>query len=95
MIREAWVMHLQAILDESGPAGALRSRRWRRPSSLCRQNVGGYDNSYASAVGSAMDMAIRRNEITMACMRQKGWQPASSSYTPQEKFTPTKVDLPS
>ena len=57
--------------------------------------AGGYDNSYTSAVGSAMDMAIRRNDITMACMRQKGWHPASPSYTPQEKFTPTKVELPS
>ncbi len=59
-MREAWGIHLQAILDESGPTGALRG-----------------------------------NEITMACMRQKGWHPASSSYTPQEKFTPIKVDLPS
>lgn len=57
--------------------------------------AGGYDNSYASAVGSAMDMAIRRNELTMACMRQKGWHPAPTSNAAPEKFTPTKVDLPS
>ncbi len=57
--------------------------------------AGGYDNSYASAFGSSLDMALRRNEITMACMRQKGWHPAPASNAAPEKFTPTKVDLPS
>lgn len=57
--------------------------------------AGGYDNSYSTAVGSALDMALRRNEITMACMRQKGWQPAPANNGTSVKFTPVKVNLPS
>lgn len=36
--------------------------------------AGGYDNSYRSAFGSSLDMAMRRNEIATACMGQRGWQ---------------------
>lgn len=39
------------------------------------KHAGGFDNSY-SALGSSVDMALRRNEITLACLKQKGWRPA-------------------
>lgn len=35
--------------------------------------AGSYDNSYRSAFGSSLDLALRRNEIAAACMRQLGW----------------------
>lgn len=38
--------------------------------------AGGFDNSYRSAFGSSLDMAMRRNEIAKACMGQKGWSVA-------------------
>lgn len=40
--------------------------------------AGGFDNSYRSAFGSSMDMALRRNEISMACMGQRGWHQVSA-----------------
>ncbi len=62
--------------------------------------AGGYDNSYASAFGSSLDMALRRNEITSACMRQKGWYPtAAGSRLPRGETVPQapipdRVDMP-
>lgn len=38
------------------------------------KHAGGFDNSY-SALGSSVDMALRRNEITLACLKQRGWRP--------------------
>ncbi|WLA02774.1 hypothetical protein [Xanthomonas translucens] len=35
--------------------------------------AGGYDPSLG-AVGQGIDMAMRRNELTRACLQQKGWQ---------------------
>lgn len=37
--------------------------------------AGGYDNSYRTVVGSAMDMDMRRQEIYTACMQAKPEQP--------------------
>ncbi|WP_313242095.1 hypothetical protein [Stenotrophomonas sp.] len=36
--------------------------------------AGGYDPSLG-AVGQGIDMAMRRNELTRACLSQKGWSP--------------------
>ncbi|PPU28678.1 hypothetical protein [Xanthomonas arboricola] len=36
--------------------------------------AGGYDPSLG-AVGQGIDMAMRRNELTKACLQQKGWTP--------------------
>jgi len=36
--------------------------------------AGGYDNSYQTAFASGLDMALRRNEITKACLQQKGYR---------------------
>lgn len=42
--------------------------------------AGGYDNSYRTAVGSGLDMAMRRQEIYNACMEMKGYQARPTAF---------------
>lgn len=68
-------------------SGCANQVKWSKPGavqadfeadkSFCQYEAikyaGGHDNSYRSAFGSSLDLALRRNEIAEACMRQKGW----------------------
>lgn len=36
-------------------------------------HAGGFDNSYRSAMVSGFDLAMRRDETLLACMKAKGW----------------------
>lgn len=37
-------------------------------------HAGGVDNSYGTMVGQEFDLALRKKELILKCMRNKGWE---------------------
>lgn len=38
-------------------------------------HVGGVNNSYGTMFGQELDLAMRKKELILKCMRNKGWEP--------------------
>lgn len=95
-------------------AGCAGQVKWTKPGatqadfdadkSFCEYEAikygGGHDNSYRSAFGSSLDLALRRKEIAQACMRQKGWVATRSTSHQERGVTvpsepiPNRQDIP-
>lgn len=42
-------------------------------------HAGGIDNSYGTMVGQEFDLALRKKELILKCMKNKGWEPRQKS----------------